>query len=96
MSTELERPLQILRSDELLEKLAAIEHERWAHWQAYLHEQCGKGRGGELIIPAELASRWTVQLNTPYEELPEEEHQSDRDQVQRYLPIIIDALQNQE
>jgi len=39
---------------ELIEKLAAIEHERWAHWQSYLHSKCLKNENGSLTIPAEL------------------------------------------
>lgn len=81
-----------LESDELLEELAAVEHERWSHWQQYLHDQCVPGPDGSLTIPAELARRWSAQMTTPYNELSEEERDSDRDQVRRYLPVIATAL----
>jgi hypothetical protein len=84
--------LAALQSPELLETLAAIEHERWAHWQRYMHAQCRPGAGGALIIPPELVVRWTEQLSTPYAELPEPEKESDREQVRRYLPAIEAAL----
>lgn len=83
---------QVLDDARLLDQLAAAEHERWAHWQQYLHEQCLVGRDGSLVIPAELVKRWTEQVNTSFSELTEAEKESDRDQVRRYLPIIREAF----
>src|SRR5690606_24987196 len=82
----------VFRSEPLLEALAALEHERWAHWQRYLHDQCERRDDGALVIPAELATRWAMQMSTPYAELSEEEKASDREQVYRYLPTIAAAL----
>lgn len=93
MPVDDERVFRVLESDKLLERLASVEHERWAHWQAYLHDQCIRGDKGELIIPGELVSRWSTQINTPYEELSENERESDRDQVRRYLLIILKAFE---
>ncbi|UNN05329.1 hypothetical protein [Rhodococcus opacus] len=82
----------ILESEELMRRLATAEHERWAHWQKYVHDH-GERRGdGSLVIPAELVTRWDTQISTPYPDLSAQEQQSDQDQVRRYLPIIIDAL----
>ncbi len=72
----------------ILENLAAIEHERWSTWQDYLHSQGTKQPDGSLILPAALVARWERQIRTPYERLTEAEKQSDRDQVQKYLPTI--------
>ncbi|KKI27524.1 MULTISPECIES: hypothetical protein [Pseudomonas syringae group] len=74
---------------ELLEPLAAIEHDRWAHWQKYLHSQCSKNDDGSLTIPRELVYRWERQMETPYLELSEKEKDSDKEQVMRYLNFII-------
>lgn len=74
--------------DALIEKLAAIEHERWADWQKYLHSKCHDMELGFLTIPAELVAQWERQIATPYAELSEKEKQSDRDQVARYWPLI--------
>ncbi len=82
----------LLRGKPLLESLAALEHERWSHWQRYLHDQCERRDDGSLLIPAELATRWSIQMSTPYAELSEEEKASDREQVFRYLPTIAAAL----
>ncbi len=35
---------------ELREKLAAIEHERWADWQRYVHSVCYENKGGKDIL----------------------------------------------
>ena len=81
---------------ELLEPLAAIEHERWSHWQRYLHSKCiPQGSDGALLIPDELVRRWEKQINTPYAALTEKEKESDREQVRAYLPLIAEALSRQ-
>lgn len=81
-----------LRNPRLIEELAALEHERWAHWQRYLHAQCDPSPDGGLTIPSHLVRQWTAQIETPYAELSEKEKDSDREQVYRYLPAIAAAL----
>lgn len=78
----------------LVEALAEIEHQRWAHWQKYLHSRCEQQSDGSMLIPAELVKKWEVQISTPYRELSEQEKQSDREQVHKYLPVIAEALVN--
>lgn len=77
-----------------LEEWAAVEHERWSKWQAYLHSKCFASPEyfGALIIPADLIARWQRQINTPYAELSEAEKESDREQVRPYLTDLIAAL----
>lgn len=75
-----------------IDALARLEHERWAHWQSYLHSMCRKMPDGSLSIPSDLVSRWEIQINTPYENLTEEEKNSDKDQVRRYIPTIVQLL----
>jgi hypothetical protein len=76
----------------LKEQLAAVEHERWSHWQRYVHSKGVRQPDGSLLLPPDLVSRWERQLNTKYTELDEEEKASDREQVEKYLPIIASAL----
>ena len=64
----------------------------WSHWQRYLHSTCERTDDGSLVIPAHLVERWETQMDTPYSALSEEEKESDREQVRRYLPIIADAV----
>lgn len=87
-----DRIREVLESEQTVERLAAIEHERWAHWQQFVHDQCDRQEDGTLLVPAELAARWQAQIETPYAELSEQERESDREQVRRYLPTVIDAL----
>lgn len=72
--------------------MAAVEHERWSHWQRYVHSKGVRQPDGSLLLPADLVSRWERQLNTKYAELDEQEKASDREQVEEYLPIIASAL----
>ena len=79
--------------DKLLETLASVEHERWCHWQRYMHSKCSRhGDDGALLIPADLVNRWEKQINTSYSALSDVEKESDREQVRKYLPLIVDAL----
>jgi hypothetical protein len=86
-------PDQIAQTlESLIEKLAAIEHDRWSHWQRYMHSKGISQPDGSLIIPAELISRWQKQIDTPYMELSEKEKESDREQVRKYVPLIVQAF----
>lgn len=87
-------PLGALESDETLEVVAAVEHQRWAHWQKYLHEQCVSNPDGSLTIPAELVQRWARQLGTPYALLTTEEKQSDREQAHEYIAALKSSLRS--
>jgi hypothetical protein len=80
----------------LVERLAAIEHERWSHWQRYMHGKATKQEDGSLLIPADLVERWEKQIATDYADLPADEQESDKEQVERYLPIIEDAFRSGE
>ena len=81
-----------LMLDGLLEQLAAVEHDRWSHWQRYLHSKCIRQPDGSLTIPGDLVARWERQLDTKYADLSEQEKEGDREQVRKYLPLIASAL----
>lgn len=76
----------------ILEDLAHMEHERWSHWQKYMHAKGRQQSDGSLLIPADLVAQWNRQIAKSYAELSEDEKESDRDQVRKYLPTIIEAL----
>lgn len=88
----LDRIREVLESEQIVDRLAAIEHERWAHWQQYVHDHCERRDDGSLVMPAELVARWQTQIETPYADLSADEQESDREQVRRYLPTIIEEL----
>jgi hypothetical protein len=79
---------------DLAEQLAAIEHERWSHWQLYMHSKGERQTDGSLLLPAELVTRWESQATTAFADLTESEKDSDREQVNRYLPLIANLLRN--
>ncbi|NKJ71805.1 hypothetical protein GFL38_05795 [Rhizobium leguminosarum bv. viciae] len=74
--------------EELIENLAAIEHERWAHWQSYVHSSAERQSDGSLVIPRKLVEHWERQIETSYHKLSDEEKKTDREQVMKYLPYI--------
>lgn len=78
--------------NDLLEELAALEHERWSHWQRYLHSRGVLQSDGSLLLSAEDVEGWQRQIKTPYEQLTEKERESDREQVRKYLPLIVRRL----
>ncbi len=82
---------------ELIEQLSAAEHASWSRWMKYVFDVCdaysiidtdGFDRNKGVLIPPELVERWQRQIDTPYDELSEQEKQSDRDEVAHILPII--------
>lgn len=81
--------------EEMIEKLAAIEHERWADWQKYCHSKGILDEFGNLKFMSGYIKNWERQINTHYNNLTEEEKQSDRDQVMRYWPLIQELLLTQ-
>lgn len=86
MADDTKDALDSLMKEALFEELARIEHERWAHWQTYFHEQLRK----ELPGPAleRVIAPWERQRLTTYDNLTEREKEADRGQVMRYWPLI--------
>ncbi|MCL5730094.1 MAG: hypothetical protein M1165_00825 [Candidatus Pacearchaeota archaeon] len=62
----------------LLEELAKLEHQQWAHWTTYLLNNLTK----------ENIKKWTKQIKTPYPKLSEKEKESDREWGKKVLEII--------
>ena len=80
---------------DVMETLADIEHQRWSHWQRYMHDKCAQRPDGSLVIPPDLVAQWERQISTSYSLLAEREKESDREQVKKYLPTIISAFSDQ-
>jgi hypothetical protein len=76
----------------VIDELAEVEHERWSHWQRYMHDQGTRMPDGSLVLPAGLVERWDQQIKTEFPNLTEEEKESDREQVRRYFRTITTAL----
>lgn len=70
------------------EKLAAAQHEIWAHWMKYLFSVCIVLPSGDLVIPKKFVSRWDRQIVTPYAELSEKEQESDGHMADNILAVL--------
>ena len=81
-------------TNELIESLADLEHERWAHWQAYLHSCCIRNEDGSLTIPKEKVARWENQIKTKYCALSESEKDSDRHEAQKTVDLLKKFYKN--
>ena len=91
MKVRVEEVMEKARS--LREILADIEHRRWAGWQRYCHGWCTKNPDGTLTIPKISVDLWERKIATAYADLTEKEKESDRVEVDKYLPIIAQAIQ---
>jgi hypothetical protein len=73
-----DEPLSLSEAWELMrEKVAALEHEQWAHWTAYMLDN----------LTPENIERWRRQIKTPYSELSEKEKESDREWANKGIKI---------
>lgn len=78
--------------NEMREKAAALEHEQWAHWTAYMlkilldgHPDLGRD---ENVI------RWSRQILTDYKDLSEKEKESDRKWADKGIEIYAEFAVN--
>ena len=64
------------------EAVAAVEHDQWVHWTAYMLEN----------NTDENAERWRRQITTPYDELTEAEKDSDREWAIKAIDAALQDL----
>ena len=62
----------------LVEKLAELEHDQWAHWTEFMLDN----------LTLENIARWQRQIRTPYSELSEEEKESDRAWAKKAVKVF--------
>lgn len=63
---------------DIIEELAALEHEQWSHWMRHMINNLTK----------ENIDRWSALIDTPYSDLTEEQKKSDRYWAIQSLVII--------
>ena len=86
--------LDSLLEPSLREILAKFIHEDiWSHWMKYLFSKALTTENADLtalvsVIGPEDRERWMRQMETPYEDLPEEEKKSDRDLADKLLRLL--------
>ena len=79
-----------MSDNDLREELAHLAHEQWRGWMLFMFERSLVDQHGQLIVPATLLKRWQRQAGTPYDQLPEEEKESDRKEAERVLSLLQD------
>ena len=70
------------------EQLAEHAHNQWSGWMKYLFSKGEYNNDGTWIMPKWAVDRWTRQMNTDYNNLSEEEKNSDRIEADEVLKII--------
>ena len=73
---------------ELIEKLAELCHEQWSDWMKYLFSRCKVNFDGSVTIPEWAVTRWKNQIITTYEDLSENEKNSDRDEARKFIKLL--------
>ena len=66
-----------MATSELIERLAAHEHEQWAHWTRYMLDN----------LTEENIARWRQQIDMDYHELSEHEKESDREWARKAIKV---------
>jgi len=84
---------------ELLEALAALEHDQWAHWTKHMLGVLAPLNNREapqtdeeahaLSSVGEAQRRWRKQIETPYADLTETEKDSDREWAAKVLETVF-------
>ena len=66
--------------DAMIERVAALEHEQWAHWTKHMLAN---------LTPENIA-RWERQAAMPYAELTEAEKGKDREWAEKVLDLLME------
>ena len=64
-------------TSDIIERLAAHEHEQWAHWTRYMLDN----------LTEENIARWRQQIETDYQDLSESEKESDRQWARKAIEV---------
>ena len=72
---------------DIREKIADLQHDQWVGWMKYLFSKC-YFKDGCYVIPQWAQARWSRQMETPYNELPLDERDSDRKEADKVLALI--------
>jgi len=71
-----------------IELLAEFAHKQWSGWMEYLFEKGTYNSDGTWTMPKWAVDRWSRQLKMVYEELDEQEKESDRKEARGMLKTI--------
>jgi hypothetical protein len=76
--------------EELREALASYAHQTWSGWMQYLFEKSHWNHDGTVTIPRWAVERWRRQSDTNYADLPKNEKESDREEADRMLILMLE------
>ena len=82
--------------EEMREKIADQAHEAWSGWMKHLFGKSIEKPDGTFTIPKPLVERWIRQISTTYQDLPENEKDSDRAEADRYLCILSTEIERHD
>ncbi len=83
------------KKEEIRERLAALEHDRWARWQKHVHALCVRNEDGSLTIPSSYVRHWERQVGASYDNLGEREKDSDRAEADNMLAVLAGYFADQ-
>jgi hypothetical protein len=75
-------------TEELREILAAYAHSAWSGWMRYMFSKGITNVNGSVTLLPDSVSRWTRQMNTPYDDLPQVEKMSDQSEADDIIGIL--------
>lgn len=76
-------------NEKILEILAAKVHTQWSCWMKYLFAQGKFQEDGSWTMEKWAVDRWLRQSSARYEDLSEDEKESDRGEVEIYLGGLV-------
>lgn len=71
------------------EQFAELAHDQWSGWMRYLFSKCERNDDGTVTMPRWAVERWERQMTTPYAELSPSEQDSDRNQADKFLRLLV-------
>jgi len=80
VAIERSRKINYAYKKDVIETLANLEHEQWAHWTSYMLDN----------LTEENIKRWRRQIKTRYKDLTEQEKNSDRAWAMKVLKALRD------
>lgn len=73
---------------DLREVLAEVAHSQWSGWMRYIFSKSTFNNDETITIPDWAAERWKRQAVTPYDQLSEDEKDSDRIEAAKFLEVF--------
>jgi hypothetical protein len=72
------------------ELVAELCHSQWSGWMDYLFSKCTINPDGSMNIPVWAVERWKHQAESSYQDLSEQEKNSDREEADKFLKLFAE------